>query len=198
MQQTTSAASRPGARRDEGRILTTLLWLGLILLAAFFIHWRLKSAYSATYSYYRWDEFGPVPGWDALMLTLRWPMRIVGGLGGLLLIAVELRAGTVTNSLHRALASRRGAAILVGLVALASGSYYLLPGQIALSSDALGYTGYAYLARQSLQLGQWPIWSNFAAMGTPLLQFYGFYPALAGLVGLAQPDMFEATKFLEL
>ncbi|MBI3764487.1 MAG: hypothetical protein HY260_21820 [Chloroflexi bacterium] len=132
------------------------------------------------------------------MLTLRWPMRFVGGLGGLFLIAVELRAETVTNSLQRALTSRRGAAILVGLVAFASGSYYLLPGQIALSSDALGYTGYAYLARQSLQLGQWPIWSNFAAMGTPLLQFYGFYPALAGLVGLAQPDMFEATKFLEL
>jgi hypothetical protein len=188
-------------RRDthSDKALAIALWLGLFFLSAFFVHWRLKSAYSATYSYFRWSEFGPVPDWVPLVLTLRWPMRLVAALGGALLALAEWRGGLVTCGLRRTLEGKASAALLLAVVGLASGSYYLLPGEPVFSSDAQAYVGYAALARMSLQQGQWPFWTNYGGLGMPFLQFYGpLYAVGVALTSFLIPNLFEATKLVQL
>jgi hypothetical protein len=178
---------------------TVWVWLCGLVGMLYLVQWRLKSIYAAAYAPYRWSDYVTVPGWAAALPVLNWPLRLAFVLSMAFLLWLEYRHGTVSQALREMLASHRRTLAALLVVGVLSGSYYLLPGHIALSTDAEAYTGFAAFVRNSIRMGRWPIWTNYGGMGTPLLQFYSpLYLASVALAGLVQDNLFEATKAVQL
>ena len=75
--------------------------------------------------------------------------------------------------------------------------YYFAPGQLAWGGDAAEHILYTQIAAKSFAVGEWPIWTNYLAGGSPYLQFYGFlFFYISGAVGWLLGDVFTSMKLV--
>ena len=125
------------------------------------------------------------------------------GLGFSILITCELLLATevlfcgLTRFLDRALATERGALILLAATGLVLVRFYFAPGQPTWAGDSGGHITYAFIAAHSFATGELPIWTNAFSAGSPYVQFYGFlFFYLVGLCNLLVDDPFNAIKLV--
>ena len=116
---------------------------------------------------------------------------------GISLSVLELRRGLVTQLLLAVTSSETWALGGVFVGSLFCVRYYFAPGQLAWGGDAAEHILYVQIASRSFAAGEWPIWTNCLAGGSPFLQFYGFlFFYLAGAVELLLGDVFTSIKLV--
>ena len=117
--------------------------------------------------------------------------------GAFFLLYRELRAGSLSRLFALAMASERRAQIFLALNSLLLLRYYGSVGQMPWGGDAAEHIAYSLVASRAFSLGEWPIWTNFFAGGSPYLQFYGFlFFYCVGLVDQVFGDIHTSLKLV--
>jgi len=132
-----------------------------------------------------------VLGWKDAALAV----SILTVLAGIL--ALEVTQGRFTQTIGWGLARERRTLIGLTLALAVVSRYYLAAGELSWAADSAHHLTYAWIASQSIQMGELPIWTNYLGAGTPFCQFYGFaYFYLVGIVSLVFRDPFLSIKLV--
>jgi hypothetical protein len=133
-----------------------------------------------------------------MVQQIRWLVRILAGISILLLFVLEIKFVIVSNILRKIISNRIKLFILLTVLGFISGVDFVLPGYLRATDDAESYTTIAWLIRDIIEQGQFPIWSNWGDMGFPLMQFYSpmYYTAIA-LISLITNNVWNAVKILQ-
>ena len=116
---------------------------------------------------------------------------------GIWVLRIEFRSARLTQLLSLVVATDTRALIGLFIGCLLLVRYYFAPGQLAWGGDAAEHILYTWIASRSFAAGEWPIWTNYLAGGSPYLQFYGFlFYYLAGAVDLFFDDVFSSIKLV--
>ena len=167
--------------------------LGLVVA---YVHAELYTVYGP---FMKLREWGPVPAWALFVRQIRWSMRGMATMSILTLVMLETRWRVVSDILHRVVSVRIGVGVILTILGLLSGIYFLLPGYVTAASDGIYYTTLAWLVKDALAHGQFPIWTNWGDMGFPLMQFYS--PLFFGVVALVNaviPNIWIGIKLVFL
>ncbi len=111
------------------------------------------------------------------LVRLQWTDAVLVAafvLGAAFLLLRELQAGSLSRLLALAWSSERRTLWLLSLSSLFLVRYYFSFGQMPWGGDAAEHIAYCMVASRAFSLGEWPIWTNYFAGGSPYLQFYGF------------------------
>ena len=85
----------------------------------------------------------------------------------------------------------------LGIACTCAVRYYFAPGQLAWGGDAAEHILYVKIASEAFAVGEWPIWTNYLAGGSPFLQFYGFlFFYLAAAIDQVCGDVFTSIKIV--
>ncbi len=94
-------------------------------------------------------------------------------------------------------ASEARALVGLGIACTCAVRYYFAPGQLAWGGDAAEHILYVKIASEAFAVGEWPIWTNYLAGGSPFLQFYGFlFFYLAAAIDQVCGDVFTSIKIV--
>ena len=174
----------------------------MLLIAAFlglvsaYIHAELYTVYGP---FMKLREWGPTPNWALLVQKMRWWVRGIAAICVLMLVVLETRWQVLSEILNSFLRRRVGVGLVLTILGLLSGVYFLLPGYVTAASDGIYYTTLAWLVKDILLQAQLPIWTNWGDMGFPFMQFYSplFFTVVA-LVNVLITDIWIAIKLVFL
>ena len=174
-------------------VLPILAIIGLIFA---YVHAGLYTIYGPFMNVRDWDN---PPYWATILQKFRWFFRLVGIVSIVGLVAMEIRFLLVSKMLVSYINLRFGLRVILFMIGILSGMYFLMPGYITAATDGIYYTTLAWLVKDSIANAQFPMWSNLGDMGFPLMQFYSplFFVAV-GLVNFVIPDIFESVKLVFL
>ncbi len=113
------------------------------------------------------------------------------------LILLEIIRSRLTRFFDYIFESERRTLWLLAAVSLVLVRFYFSRGDSSWLADTNNHLPYAWIAARSFALGEIPIWTNFLAMGSPFLQFYGFlFFYLVGAANLIFTDFFFSVNFI--
>ncbi|MFT5374450.1 MAG: hypothetical protein ACI906_001269 [Candidatus Latescibacterota bacterium] len=193
------------ARTETAALTKLALWpldavVGLLVWAAALVLFQLitlnkfstlppGAGFLVPAEFYREIQMSVRLGWQDAVLFL-----------ALVLIALyllwrQLKAGSIGRLLVLALSTERRACVLLALSSLLCVRYYFARGQMPWGGDAGEHIAYCLVASRSFAMGEWPIWTNSFAGGSPYLQFYGFlFFYCVGLVDQIIGDIHTSLK----
>lgn len=145
-------------------------------------------------------DWGPPPPWAQVVHWLRWPARLLVLLSFGTLFVAELKGSAVSNLVRGLTRTRRCTWLTLLALGVLSGFYFLLPGYVtAAVANGDYYTHLAWLVRDALEHGGFPIWTNWGAMGFPLMQFYSpLFFTITALANFLIPNIWIAVKVVFL
>ena len=187
----------PAARtQPENNILRTLSILALLGIVVAYIHAELYTVYGP---FMKLRDWGTAPAWALYVQQIRWWVRGVATMSLVALVVLETKWRVVSDIVHRAVSRRIGVGAILTSLGLLSGIYFLLPGYVTAASDGIYYTTLAWLVKDVLAHGQFPIWSNWGDMGFPLMQFYSpLFFAVVAVVNFVIPNIWIGIKLVFL
>ena len=179
-------------RESRARIV---VWCALAAIVIWYLHAELYTVYGP---FLKLRDWGTPPAWAQLVRRTRWLVRGVAAISVVVLMVLEIRGGIVRRVFRQVTMRRSSILIALGFLGIISGIDFLLPGYIRATDDAESYTTLSWLIRDSLQHGEFPIWSNWGDMGFPMMQFYSplYYTVIASTSFLVQ-NVWDAVKVVQ-
>ncbi len=173
-----------------------LVWCAFAGIVTWYLHAELYTVYGPFMKLRAWE---PTPNWALLVQQMRWWVRGIAAICLLMLVVLETRWQVLSEIMHSLLRRRVGVGLVLMVLGLLSGVYFLLPGYVTASSDGIYYTTLAWLVKDILIQAQLPIWSNWGDMGFPFMQFYSplFFTVVA-LVNVVIPNIWVGIKLVFL
>tara|TARA_B100000945_G_C20419756_1_gene617260 strand:- start:1063 stop:3363 length:2301 start_codon:yes stop_codon:yes gene_type:complete len=157
----------------------------IILTASLFayIALRLNVIYYARYTLIEWQH---KPTWANIMYQYRYIIFFSCALIAIALVWCEFANHSVSKFIQHILTNSKKTYLMILMIGVTSGSYYLQPGSTTASADGHLYVTWASLLRNYFYSLEAPLWSTGGALGFPFTQFYnwGSYipTALLGLI----------------
>ena len=180
----------------SSRVYVVITWCAFLLILTWYLHAELYTVYGP---FLKLRDWGPSPPWATMVQKIRWLLRILAAISILSLCALEIKFAIVSSILRKTVNNRIKIFILLVALGLISGVDFIMPGYLRATDDAESYTTIAWLIRDIIMQGQFPLWSNWGDMGFPLMQFYSpmYYTAIA-VISLITNNVWNAVKILHL
>jgi len=177
-------------------VYSVITWCAFLLILTWYLHAEIYTIYGP---FIKLRDWGPSPPWAIMIQKIRWLVRILAAISVLLLFALEIKFAVVSSILRKIVNNRIKLFVLLFALGLISGVDFIMPGYLRATDDAESYTTIAWLIRDIIEQGQFPIWSNWGDMGFPLMQFYSpmYYTAIA-VISLITNNVWNAVKVLHL
>lgn len=181
-------------RRWSQQYGPAIVSLSFLLLTLGLIYWRVIRGYTPPVSFAQWPE---PPNWVQSLYTLRWFVRGLQVVAGLMLIYIEWASRALSSWLNSVLGDRLTGFTFISIIGFLLGSYLIQPGHLA-SGDASPHIAGGWAVLESIKDGQWFVyWSNYGYFGHPFLQFYSvIYYYLVALTSLVARDFYQANDFV--
>ena len=179
------------ANQRRWQLVSIIALLGLV---AAYVHAELYTVHGP---FTKVRDWGVPPTWALVVQNMRWFFRGIAVVSLITLVVLESRYLIISHMIRKLVGLRFGTSVILLVLGVISGCYFLLPGYITAASDGIYYTTLAWLVKDVLENFQLPMWSNWGDMGFPLMQFYSpLFFGLVALVNFVIPDIFIGIKFV--
>ena len=104
-----------------------LVWCAFAGIVTWYLHAELYTVYGPFMKLRAWE---PTPNWALLVQQMRWWVRGIAAICLLMLVVLETRWQVLSEIMHSLLRRRVGVGLVLMVLGLLSGVYFLLPGYV--------------------------------------------------------------------